>query len=381
MKKIISSFFVLVLVFSFSINIQKAHASNIFTRFLSFGSKGEDVKALQEVLKNEGLLGAAATGYYGTATKEAVTQLQAKNNLEPIGVVGPKTLALVATKKSTAAPSTITTTTAKDVATIVPVCSTTSPASITVTSPNGGEVYYAGQLVNIKWKSCNVPATTNLEIMLESNAGAVNVSPTGNYIQNDGNETVTLQTTLPYGLNFKIGIYYTSGNLADRSDNLFTINGSGVTAQLCNPIIQMIPLNPPQVLTNGTTNMYRVMVLNTSNTNGCKVNAMSFNSAYSSTIGLSGYQLIDSNGVIYTNGNGVGSSNGTQSISMSLGNNLIINPLSLNIFTLRGLTSGISGPTGTQSISTRMMGITVNDISGLNISPIGISNTSQVITN
>lgn len=379
MKKIISSFFVLALVFSFFINIQKASADNIFTRFLSFGSKGEDVKVLQQVLQNEGLLGMAATGYYGTATKEAVTQLQAKNNLEPVGVVGPKTLALVTTKVSTVVPTT--TTTAKAVATIVPVCSATSPTSITVTSPNGGEVYYSGQLVNIKWKSCNVPATTNLEIMLESNAGAINVSPTGNYIQNDGNETVTLQTTLPYGLNFKIGIYYTSGNLADRSDNLFTINGSGVTAQLCNPIIQMIPLNPPQVLTNGTTNMYRVMVLNTSNTNGCKVNTMSFNSAYSSTIGLSGYQLIDSNGVIYTNGNGVGSSNGTQSISMSLGNNLIINPLSLNIFTLRGLTSGISGSTGTQSISTRMTGITVNDISGLNISPIGISNTSQVITN
>lgn len=72
-----------------------------FTRTLNRGSKGNDVKALQDVLKKdrtvypEGLV----TGYFGEATERAVKQFQKKYNIASsgtpqttgYGVVGPKT--------------------------------------------------------------------------------------------------------------------------------------------------------------------------------------------------------------------------------------------------------------------------------------------------
>lgn len=233
MKKILLGIFVFTLAFSFVSFVPKVHAENIFTRFLSFGSKGEDVKALQEVLKNEGLLGAAATGYYGTATKEAVTQLQAKNNLEPVGVVGPKTLALVATKKSTVTSTTTTTTTT------VSTCTVTSPASITVTSPNGGETYQVGQQVTVTWTSCNVPATANINIGISM--GSTSIASTAGATPNDGSEVITLptQANLPtgtymnYGLNFKVNLFVSGMAVFDASNNLFTINNNGTP--ICTP--------------------------------------------------------------------------------------------------------------------------------------------------
>jgi len=67
------------------------------TRSLSVGASGDDVKKLQGFLKNisgvypEGL----ETGYFGPATEAAVKRFQERHNLEAIGVVGPKTRALL----------------------------------------------------------------------------------------------------------------------------------------------------------------------------------------------------------------------------------------------------------------------------------------------
>jgi len=64
-----------------------------FTRTLSRGMTGDEVKQLQEFLKQfsdiypEGLV----TGYFGSLTEAAVKRLQEKQNIEPVGIVGPKT--------------------------------------------------------------------------------------------------------------------------------------------------------------------------------------------------------------------------------------------------------------------------------------------------
>ena len=78
------------------------------TRALDVGAKGSDVTALQTFLNAQGLLNTEPTGFYGTLTSAAVKQLQANNNLEPIGGVGPKTRALIATLSQvcTTAPTT-----------------------------------------------------------------------------------------------------------------------------------------------------------------------------------------------------------------------------------------------------------------------------------
>lgn len=64
---------------------------------LKLGARGAEVTALQTQLKAmpgvypEGLI----TGYFGTLTEKAVKVLQAKNGLEQVGYVGPKTRELL----------------------------------------------------------------------------------------------------------------------------------------------------------------------------------------------------------------------------------------------------------------------------------------------
>ena len=64
-----------------------------FTTYLSPGSQGLDVTALQEVLAALGNFSGTATGYYGTATENAVIAFQAAHGLSQLGVVGPATRA------------------------------------------------------------------------------------------------------------------------------------------------------------------------------------------------------------------------------------------------------------------------------------------------
>lgn len=64
---------------------------------LGLGAVGEDVKLVQKYLASqpdvypEGLV----TGYYGTLTQQAVQKFQQKVGLDPVGVVGPKTLEII----------------------------------------------------------------------------------------------------------------------------------------------------------------------------------------------------------------------------------------------------------------------------------------------
>jgi len=61
------------------------------------GSRGEDVRLLQEILATdpeiypEGFV----TGYFGLLTKQAVEKFQRRFGIEPVGLVGPKTMARI----------------------------------------------------------------------------------------------------------------------------------------------------------------------------------------------------------------------------------------------------------------------------------------------
>lgn len=74
--------------------IEKIKTEVAFTRTLQRGMTGDEVKKLQEFLKQfpdiypEGLV----TGYYGPLTETAVRKLQEKQGLESVGFVGPRTL-------------------------------------------------------------------------------------------------------------------------------------------------------------------------------------------------------------------------------------------------------------------------------------------------
>ena len=61
---------------------------------LGLGSRGEDVKHLQEVLATDKdiFLKENVTGYYGPMTEQAVKYFQKHFGIDQVGVVGPKTL-------------------------------------------------------------------------------------------------------------------------------------------------------------------------------------------------------------------------------------------------------------------------------------------------
>lgn len=64
-----------------------------FTRLLSAGSTGDDVRNLQTRLKSEGLFNHEITGYFGPITAAAVKAYQAKYGIDQLGIVGPVTRA------------------------------------------------------------------------------------------------------------------------------------------------------------------------------------------------------------------------------------------------------------------------------------------------
>ncbi len=75
---------------------QQQHAATVsLVSSLSLGSQGDQVKILQALLAAnpaiypEGLI----TGFFGHATEQAVKRFQKENDIEQVGIVGPKTLA------------------------------------------------------------------------------------------------------------------------------------------------------------------------------------------------------------------------------------------------------------------------------------------------
>ena len=74
-----------------SLPVAKKQEETSFNRNLGLGMSGDDVKALQEILINEGVWESEvdATGYFGSITKSAVIKYQEKyaaEILEPLGL-------------------------------------------------------------------------------------------------------------------------------------------------------------------------------------------------------------------------------------------------------------------------------------------------------
>ncbi len=68
-----------------------AVSSVTLTRTLTIGSRGDDVRFLQERLKTDGFFAGDVTGYFGHITQVAVIAFQRLRNLEPVGWVGSRT--------------------------------------------------------------------------------------------------------------------------------------------------------------------------------------------------------------------------------------------------------------------------------------------------
>lgn len=79
--------------------IEKAHKERgIFTRTLKKGTRGEDVRAMQEMLNNLGYYCGTADGIFGSKTVTAVKAFQAAECLTVDGIAGTQTLETLAAR-------------------------------------------------------------------------------------------------------------------------------------------------------------------------------------------------------------------------------------------------------------------------------------------
>ena len=69
------------------------------------GSRGEEVRKIQQKLKNWGYYTGAVDGIYGTQTRDAVKYFQRKNGLTVDGIAGKKTLAAMGISSSSSSSS------------------------------------------------------------------------------------------------------------------------------------------------------------------------------------------------------------------------------------------------------------------------------------
>jgi len=249
MKKTVSTLVIIAIL----VTAQQASAESWLSK--TFGPNGSAFKMLgasvmnitsvdsvQKKLIDAGALKGVATGVADEQTVNAVKTFQATNNLKVDGVVGKETLKVLDPVVAAGGTFPIG---AKPTPTKIDafklLCLDGKP-HVQVVSPNGGEVFSAGQQITVNWKSCNLPATTftnPIMITLEygnfqANASLLGLIPSIG-TQNTGSAAFTLPPAssfspgnYQYGNNYKIVVkyMYVGSNIDDRSDNWFTINGN-----------------------------------------------------------------------------------------------------------------------------------------------------------
>lgn len=121
------------------------------------------------------------------------------------------------------------------------IVSTTTPPSITVQSPNGGETYKIGDTMNIRWSSQGLGNATTIGIeFLNSSGTAVRSLVQGapnngsyNWVIKDSNEVTPFVVTPGQ---YRIKVYTSSGAapvISDQSNSNFTISSTPPTQPWC----------------------------------------------------------------------------------------------------------------------------------------------------
>ena len=92
-KKLIATLALIVLISSYILLVVDYSNNNTVDTLSKYGSRGEEVKKIQDKLKRWGYYFDSVDGIFGSKTLEAVKYFQRKNNLSVDGIAGPKTLA------------------------------------------------------------------------------------------------------------------------------------------------------------------------------------------------------------------------------------------------------------------------------------------------
>lgn len=91
-KKIIMTLMVVVLIGIISSTFYISHITSVSYALSKYGSRGEEVRKIQDKLKRWGYYSGNVDGIYGTQTVEAVKKFQRKNGLKVDGIAGTNTL-------------------------------------------------------------------------------------------------------------------------------------------------------------------------------------------------------------------------------------------------------------------------------------------------
>lgn len=103
-----------------------------------------------------------------------------------------------------------------------------STCSVSVSAPNGGETWIAGQTQAVTWTSSGATCGSNVKLELLKN-GSLHTTIIAS-TPNDGNFSWTLPNTLPQGSDYTVRITDTSNSsYVDTSNSTFTITGSSST--------------------------------------------------------------------------------------------------------------------------------------------------------
>lgn len=197
------------------------------------GSRGEAVMELQRFLNSNLNLGLVIDGKLGPKTVNVIKQWQKDNGLVADGLVGLKTKLIM---------NSINNNTKPDIDynknTNISTSNNTSfnKPSLTLLSPNGGEVFKGGDQVAIKWKSSNVSNISfaiNLKYYDKDNNYITDQELAYFVPATDNEKIITIPTELKQVKNvYKVSKYKVSiGKVpsennfpGDISDNFFTIN-------------------------------------------------------------------------------------------------------------------------------------------------------------
>lgn len=267
---------------------------------LCLGTQSPAVKTIQEKLMKLKYFTGTANGIFDATTASAVKAFQSANGLVADGIAGPRTLATIEQRyMALVAPAVLSATSPSQIAqassvamggggpVVTPVggtsCSANSTPSITVTAPNGGEVYVDQGSTNIlvKWKSCNfvinpaasVNTAVNIKIIVLANG-----QQTTQYLvstANDGQELIPTASypfggAWPYGLNYKIIVERNNVSaqqpyLGDVSNNWFSVNGTVPSTDAeCLDVKHISSQNSPtiSVLHTATPDIGRFVITN-----------------------------------------------------------------------------------------------------------------------
>lgn len=209
---------------------------------LTVGSRGTDVSTLQRFLISKGYILYGATGYFGQQTAAALRQYQATNGINENGFFGPLTRAHVNQSRSCSGGEDRVVCTQD-----VMACGDGSyvsrdpnnscqfrscpdnqnrQSSITVLSPNGGETYRAGDIVEIRWNSAGVPIDYSKADTIKIELGYMHNDPAygaGQYFE----DWIVERTANTGSYRWVIPEYYANG--VQQSSFKVKVGGGGVS--------------------------------------------------------------------------------------------------------------------------------------------------------